>query len=341
MKNDFCALSTKIKAMHSGFLTEKDYEAMLEKHTVGEINAYLKQTYYAPFVSGMNDGSVHRGTLEEHVERKYGSDYQKLYKFVGHKERKILNILFMRFEISILKIALGRIFGRERAVPGDIKNMTGGFFAEHSDIDTELLSESRTVADVGAACAGTCYRQIIDRAQSLNCDYPVICMMLDKLFFKKLWSAAKKNDLREEALVKYVGMLIDYHNIMWIYRLKKYFKTPSELIYTYLIPVYYGLSSEEISAIAEADGTENLERLIRRTKYADILDDDNSFIEHNYKKIYCTLAKKAYRLYPETITQVFAYFGLLLTEEENIKTIIEGIRYGISPELIRKYIYIG
>ncbi len=342
MNNDFCALSTKIKAMHSGYLTADDYNAMLEKHSVGEISSYLKQTYYAPFISDMNDGAVHRGALEEHIERKFDSDYQKLYKFVGHKERKILRFLFMKSEITVLKIALGRIFGHERAIPGEIKNMTGGFFKEHSGIDTEQLTGSKTVADVAAACRNTVFCPVLERAVSRNSDYPGICMMLDRLYFGKLWSEAKKYVSGDDVFLKYVGTLIDYLNIMWIYRCKRYFKTPAELVYTYLIPVYYRLSSEEISAVVEADSTEEAERIIAGTNYADILDadGDNAFIEHNYKNIYYKNAKKAYKLYPETITQVFAFFCLLTAEEENIKTIIEGVRYGISPDIIRNYICI-
>lgn len=343
MKNDFCALSTKIKAMHADHLTVEDYNAMLDKHSVDEISTYLKQTYYAPFVSDMKSGTVHRGALEEHIEQKYTFEFTKLYSFVGHNERKLLGFLFMKLEISVLKTALGRIFGHERAIPGELRHTSDEFFSSHSNINIELLSSAMSVSDVCNACKNTSYYPVLNRAASMGSDYPDICMMLDRLFFKKLWSAAKKSVPQGDVFIKYVGMLIDYNNIMWIYRLKRFFKTPNELIYTYLIPVYYRLTSEQISAIVEASSTEEAEKLIRATKYADILspNGDNSFIENNYKRIYYEQAKKAYKLYPETLTQVFAFFCLLMTEEENIKTIIEGIRYNISPELIRKYIYIG
>ena len=62
--------------------------------------------------------------------------------------------------------------------------------------------------------------------------------------------------------------------------------------------------------------------------------------DEKYMKQAIKQAKKAYKLYPETITQVFAFFCLLTAEEENIKTIIEGVRYGISPDIIRNYICI-
>lgn len=343
MRNDFCALSTKIKAMHSGHLTAEDYNAMLEKHSVGEISTYLKQTCYEPFVSGMNDSSVHRGTLEDCIERKFFREYKKLYEFIGLEERKMLGFLFMKTEISSLKTALGRIFGHEHAIPGDIKPISESFFTSHSDINTELLATAKTAADVCAACKNSEFYPILSRAVSTGSDYPNMCMLLDRMYFKKLWSAAKKYLPQGDVFVKYIGTQIDYLNIMWIYRCKRFFKTPNELIYTYLIPVYYRLSSEDISGITEADGIDEVERLIKNTRYADILDPDggNSFIEHNYKTICYKNAKKAYKLYPETLTQVFAYFYLLKIEEENIKTIIEGIRYGISPELIKSYIYIN
>lgn len=345
MNNSFCALSTKIKAMHSGHLSPEDYNAMLEKHSVGEVGSYLKHTYYEPFISDMNDSSIHRGALEEHIERKFYNEYQKLFKFAGQNERKIIRFLFIKSEIDVLKIALRRIFSHERAIPGDIKNMNGEFFTFHSDIDTELLSGSKSLSDICNACRNTVFYPVLNHAVSMNADYPAICMMLDRLFFKNLWSASKKYDEKsqQEAFRRYIGTQIDYLNIMWIYRCKRYFKTPNELIYTYLIPVYYRLTDEDISNIVEAETMEETERRIKNTKYSDILnfDDNTSFIERNFKKICYVNAKKAYKLYAGTITEVFAFFDLLMIEEENIKTIIEGIRYSISPDLIKNYIYIN
>lgn len=344
MGSEFCALSTKLKAMHSGHLTETEYSQLLEKHTVGEICSYLKQTVYEPFISDLNENDVHRGKLEECLERKNRDDYLKLYVFVDLNQRRLIRFFFMRDEIDALKSILRRCFNHEQTFTVHMDELKSEFFSKHSAINTDILLQSNNINSVTEACKNTEFYPILRHAVSTNADYPTVCMMLDRLYFRNLWSDIKKyvKKSQREQLERYIGQQIDYMNIMWIYRCKRYFKMPAELIYTYLIPVYYRLSREEITDMVEAPDINICENKILSGSYADILhsDDENFLIERNYKKICCKNAKKAYKLYPETMTEVFAFFDLCLIETENLETIIEGIRYQVNPDIVKRYIYI-
>lgn len=345
MNNEFCALSAKLSAMHSGHLTFADYNALLEKHSVNEICSYLKKTYYEQFISDLNDASIHRGMLEKRIDRKLENEYVKLYKFVGLNERKLIRFLLLQNEISVLNTVLRRVLSHEETYSNGYEIVKSNFFSEHSDIDAELLQHSKTVSDICAACKNSVLYPVLKHADSMNADYPAISMMLTRFYFKALWAAASKfiQKNQQPEFKKFLGTQIDYLNIMWIYRCKRYFKTPKELIYTYLIPVYYRLSKDDISSLVEAETKDEYERLILNGRYADILKsaDGEFYIERNYNRICFENAKKAYKLQSGTFTEVYAFFGLLMTERENIKTIIEGIRYGISPDIIRKNICIN
>lgn len=345
MNNDFCALSTKLKAMRAGHFSEADYIALSEKHSVSDVLVYLKNTYYNEYLTELDSHSIHRGELEKRIDDKFANEYVKLYKFVGLNERKILRFLLLQDEISVLKTVLMRCLSHEQSYANGYERVKNKFLAEHSDINSALLSQSKSLSDICEACKNTALYPILKHADSMNADYPSICMMLTRYYFKSLWGAASKYIKKENRneFKKYLGTQIDYLNIMWIYRCKRYFKTPKELIYTYLIPVYYKLTSDDISRLAEAETVSECEKLIAESRYSDILSNSGgvSYIERNYSRICFENAKKAYKFNTGTFTEIYAFFDLLLNEKENIKTIIEGIRYGVPPELIRKNIYFG
>lgn len=344
MSHEFCALSTKLKAMRSGALSPAEYDQLLEKHSVNEVCSFLKNTAYGPYLSDLNERDVHRNVLEERIARRYQDQYLKLYVFVGLEQRKLIQFFFMRSEIDLIKRALRKCFNHEQLFVMRMDEAKNEFFTKHSNINTELLLQSCTLNSVAEACKNTIYFSILRQAISTNADYPAIHMMLDRFYFKMLWSTVDHyvEKSQRDDLQKYIGTQIDYMNVMWIYRCKRYFKMPNELIYTYLIPVYYRLSKEEISEMVEAPNMEACEKVILKGRYKDILNTDGNIflIERNYKKIWYKSAKKAYKLHPQTMIEVFAFFDLCLLETENLKTVIEGIRYQTDPELVRKYIYI-
>ena len=344
MGNEFCAISTKLKAMRAGHLTSAEYSDLLEKHSVGEICSYLKQTVYQSVLSDLNEQDIHRGRLEDRLEQKNREDYLKLFTFVDLDRRKLIRFFFMRDEIKVLKRVLRQCFNHEQTFSPRMDEVKGRFFKEHSKINIELLMQSRNINSVAESCRDTVFYSVLSHAASTNADYPMVCMMIDRLYFQSLWSAVGKyvDKAQRDSLKKYIGSQIDYLNIMWIYRCKRYFKMSNELIYTYLVPVYYRLTKEDITAMVEAADIETCEKIISSGRYSDILysEDENFLIERNYKKICYKNAKRAYKLCPETMTEIFAFFDLQTIETENLETIIEGVRYNVAPELVRRYIYI-
>lgn len=345
MGSEFCALSAKLKAMRAGHLGEKEYNQLLEKRTVGEACSYLKSTSYEPFLSELSENDVHRGQIEDCLERRKRSDYLKLYVFVNLNQRKLIRCFFMRDEIDALKSVLKGCFNHEKVYNRHFNRFKSDFFKKHSDIDIVRLWQSENISAAAEACKNSIFYSVMRHAASTGADYPTVCMMLDRLYFKTLWSAISKYEKKDQrdTLKKYIGQQIDYINIMWIYRCKRFFRTAPELIYTYLIPIYYRLSNDDITAMVESENITECEKLIRLSRYSDILESDgeNFMIEHNFKQICCRESKKAYKLNPETITEIFAYFDMSMTEIENLETIIEGIRYQTPPELVKKYIYIN
>lgn len=341
----YSAISAKLKAMHGTYLTMQDYEQLLTKHTVGDVCAYLKNnTGYRKVLRNVNDREIHRLDLEVHLQRELREEYKRMYNFMNLSQRKMLRFWFEREEIEFMKRGLRYIFnGEKRGIPNFQDTITP-FFREHTKIDLEAMEKARGFAEFAEACKDTIYYDILKRATAVEADIFGVVMLLDSFYYQSLWASKEKYMSTEDAryFSEYVGRNIDMLNILWIYRSKKYFNIDSEMIYTYLIPVRYRLSEQDIIKMVEASDFEQVEEYAAKTAYAGLFQrvGDGFFIEESHTKMIYRISKKIYKVAPLSMAAVFAYFNLKQTEIRNLKTIIEGIRYSFNSDAIKEHLCI-
>lgn len=340
--NSYCAVNAKIKAMYADCLTDKDYSAMIAMHDVGQVCSYLKSTpAYEDVLKDITESEMHRATIEEILSHKLFTQYVRLYNFMDKAHRDILRFWFMRMEVEYLKHRIRYIFNKESGVYIETEDEGSKFFIEHTKINCKLASSSKTLADFVESCVDTPYYKLLKTAESIKSDYFSIAMMLDRLYYTLLWRAKNKLPKSERAAFEaYVGPVVDMLNIMWIYRGKKYFDFDREVIYTYLIPVHYRLSEDCIKEMVSGNGAEAVIEAAAETKYKALFDGvgEEYFIEQNYTMLEIKNAKRLFVNEPMSMAAIFSYFSLKESEINKITTIIEGVRYGSSQELLKKYI---
>lgn len=345
MNSNYNALSAKLKAMNSTHLTQQDYDQLLSKHTVGEVCAYLKNNIgYSDVLSGVNDREIHRLDLEMLLQSELRKEYVRMYDFIDLNQRKILRFWFEREEIEFMKRGLRYIFSGEKNDSPDFLESLTPFFKAHSKIDLDAMAKAKTFADFTNACKNTVYYDVLTRASTVEVDMFAVVMMLDSFYYRSLWKGKDKFMSKEDAgyFSQYVGRNIDMLNILWIYRSKKYFNIDSEIIYTYLIPVRYRLSEQDIKTMVEANGFEQVAEYAKNTQYGELFTNikDGFFVEESYTKMIFQISKKIYRLAPRSMSAVFVYFRMKEVEIRNLKTIIEGIRYSFNAEAIKEHLCI-
>ncbi len=342
--NTYIAVATKARAMYGECLTNEDFANLMNKKTVAEIFAYLKaNSSYKRFFKDLSETDVHRGEIEKLLWKEISDEYKRIQNFVDASKSQVLQFWFARHEVDFLKHSIRNIYNHENAM-----YRFGGndefdeFFKKHTMIDVEMCKNATCLSDFAKACERTVYAEALNRAESVNADYFSIAMSLDGLFYKLLWGSADKylSGNEKKLFEDFVGTDVDMLNIMWIYRSKKYFKFDNKIIYTYLLPVKYKLNDALLTSMVEAQDPENIPKLLENTKYKDLFDgvEDGYFIEENYRRKRYKINKKIFRTNPETIAGLFAYLGLKELEILNITRIIEGIRYDINPELIKKHL---
>lgn len=346
MNAEYSAISAKLKAMYSKFLKKEDYEQLLSKQTVGEICGYLKSLpAYSDVLSGVSERDVHRGQMEILISSEIVDEYLRLYEFLDSSKREILKFWFMRREIQFLTGELRHIFTHEARNKNQMsRDKFDAFFETHTAIDRELMLNATSLSDCIEACKNTPYALPLQRAEQLDSDFFSVSMMLEMFYYTSIWHTVgtRLDKKQEELFKKALGSKIDALNILWIYRGKKYFSFEDEIIFTYIIPVRYRLSEDIIKEMVTANSIADFIGVVSRTKYSSLFDgiDEGVFPEENYIDFIRKLYKTMFFNHPQSLIAVYTYLELKELELDNLKTVIEGVRYSKSADMIRPHIHI-
>lgn len=346
MNSEYSAVSAKLKAMYSNFLTKEDYEQLLSRKTVGEICGYLKSTpAYASVLESVNERDVHRGQVEILISVEIIDEYLRLYDFLDSSKREVLKFWFMRREIEFLTRELRYIFTHEsRNADQFSQDRFEAFFETHTKINKELMKNASSLADCIEACKNTPYAEPLQRAENLGSDFFSVSMILEMFYYTSIWhTVSRKLDrTQSELFKKALGSKIDILNLLWMYRGKQYFNFEEEIIFTYLIPIRYRLSEDLIKELVHAEKIEGFIQLVAETKYAPLFDGigNGIFPEENYRTFIRKIDKNMFFNHPQSLIAVYTYLDLKELELDNIKTVVEGIRYGKTADVIRPHIQI-
>lgn len=337
----YSGLSTKIRAMQSKLMGESQYLEIAQMNSVPQVVAYLKkQPGFADLWADLDENSLHRGDIEKLLIHTIHQNFTKLYRFANPSQRTFMALYFKRYEISVMKDCLRKVFDQGHAQL-DL-SLFKEFFDRHSKLDIEKLTSSSSVEEFVNNLEGSEYYAPLKK---LGNDYhPQIFdygMALDQYYFANIWSVKeklfKKRDLEE--ITKAYGNKFDMLNLQWIYRSKKYYHMQPADIYALLIPMHYRLSREEISALVEAPDPEEFKKVLEGTYYKKRFPELapeklEEFYNLNLKNILEAEARK----YPHSVIMIYSYFYHKEHEVDRLTTAIECVRYGLSPAETMDYI---
>ncbi len=332
----------KVKAMMGKLLTDEDYKALLAKNTVNDIAAYLKnKTNYAGALKGISESEIHRGQLEEILQEEKEREFVKLFKYENGANKRFFGVFIFRYEIELLKEMLRML---ENGILMTFADKTNDYYKKHMSIDTQKLANSQTISQFIENLKGSPYYDILSRftANQEHLNIFSIEMTLDVYYFGRAWKIIdkllEKNDKRlvEESF----GTEIDILNIMWILRCKKYFDTPKEIIYSFILPKRFKLKRDALVSLVEANGVDEAYEILKKTPYKKVFEKEDVFMEQYYNKFIHSLQKKLSRMAPYSIMTMLSYIHEKDIEINNIIKIIEGIRYKLDMKEIEKYLII-
>lgn len=305
----YSGLSTKIRAMQSKLMSEKQYQEIAQLDSVIQIVAYLKkQPGFSDLWADLDENSLHRGDVEKLLTHTIHQNFAKLYRFANPEQRRFMALYFKRYELSVLKDCLRKVFDEGKAQL-DL-SLFQDFFDRHSKMDLEKLTSSSTVEELVNNLQGSEYYHPLKK---LGTDYqPRIFdygMALDQYYFANIWSVKeklfKRRDLEE--ITKAYGNKFDMLNLQWIFRSKKYYHMGPADIYALLIPVHYRLSKNDIASLVEAPDEAEFRKILDTTYYKKRfpeLSPEN--LEELYTLNLKTILETEARKYPHSVIMILS-----------------------------------
>lgn len=335
----YSGIITKTKALEAKFITYSNYQSISNLESVLDFVSFLKNHEgYKDVLAGIDETAIHRRQVEGIFINSLYRDFSRLYQFANPEQRNVLDLIFFRFEVNILKACLHMVYNQHKEY--DL-SLFSEFFNRHSKVNIKALSASRSMEEFINHLKGTDYYSVLTNIQKTEITTFDYEMKLDIHYFMQAWKRKNKvlkgDNLKAETTS--LGLEIDLLNIIWLYRSKKFYNIHTQDAYSYIIPVTYKLKKEKLIKLMEATTMEEFHGVLKTTCYEQLIPAlTNGTIETLYQQIVTKNYKNNKYKFPTSMAPISYYLHLKQLEINQLTTAIECIRYKLDPQDTMKYI---
>ncbi|MCL4408482.1 MAG: V-type ATPase subunit [Thermotogae bacterium] len=345
----YAGVSAKLYALSSELLTPEDYKNLVNQKAVRDVVSYIQSTkMYSDTMGNLNPDEIHRRDLENLLQEDLLKDMKKIFTFFVTFDKDFMHLLFYRYEVENLKLALRNFINRKEIKVEESKKI---FFnlGERATIDPVKISNSKNQDEVLDNLAGTSYQEVVrnvfssyKKSTAVNL-IAVLENAIDGWLFSKIISASKNLGTKDQVVVKELtGERADMIDIERIARAKAFYDLKPEELYNSLLSFHFRLKPDDLHAMCDAKEIKEMLDVLKAGPYAEIFKDmsEDNFIDR------ITLAERRFlqRKARESITKLgnfsiavyFHYFLLKEYEIMDLSTITEGVRYGLKVEEIKE-----
>lgn len=341
MSLKYSALAGKTRAMYGKLLTTEDYLELMRQKNVCDIATFLKQyTHYQTVLCDVNECEIHRAHFENILRRSLLEDYRKLFCFSRGNVKEFLRIAYFKYEVESFK-RLFRVLEMEGTTALAEDSLL--FLRKYDTLNISNLAKAVNSQEFISNLKGTEYYQVLRPflAEDERHNLFHIEMSLDMYYLNLVLKKKKRLLLGTDAkVVDYsMGTEIDVLNLLWIYRGRMVYNLDRSVILGYLVHHRYKLSKELIYELVDAKDQESFKNLVSHTQYAGIfLSDSHGFFELNFSEYMYRIHRAFLRKYGFSIASALSYLHLKEYELSNIISIIEGIRYQLPMDKIKRFV---
>lgn len=338
----FAALNTKSRALIGKLLDNGDYINLMSKKSVPEVAAYLKHnTHYRDILNGVDENSIHRGSLETILKKSHIDGMGKLIHYFHDIYKEFYKTMFIRYEIEDLKtMAKGIKSGRDNTLLKDSLMYIGRF----SVLNTDTLLSSKTIHDFLRSLKGTIYfdylRPLIEGKENIN--FFSMEMTLDLAYFDIFYKNLETIEAEDKAIVRsYQDLYVDLLNLQWIYRGLKFYNLPPEELFNYTIAYGKEFNRNKIKELCYLKSLDEFQKRVSNTRYNFLFDHVNTrdmFMERRMLRYLYFNLKKIKIRDGMNISQPIVFSLLSEFEIRDIISVIENIRYGMPVEEAKKFL---
>ncbi len=324
----------KARAIYGRSLSADDYAQLCSRTTVAEAAAFLKQTErYGKILSGINPQSIHRGQLEALINRSTFDVFERFHRFDHSDSRVFFRYIVMQLETDQIINAI------EGVAAGTADRYIASlpmFLVQHASTDLIALGNARTFLDIAQLIDNTPFAKairpmLIDAAESGSINIRECERRLYTLYYTsslrtadKTYSGKARTELRRALLRS-----IDMENVVSCCRMRAFGISYDNAKET-LLPFRYRLNSETTERLLQLSDMSRIEQELAELGYHTDRNAEFTSIEQLTDTLDLDHLRRTMRMSNNSAAVYYALIECLKTEQRNVKTAIEGIRYGLS-----------
>ena len=320
-------LNAKLKGMYRKRITKEDIDELIKQNSVKNVVLLLKSK---SDIFKNADENIDRLEIESLLEKSQIEDILKIKHLINKKDGQLFDLFLLQYEIKLIKSILRKLYANNNTndiIIQNVKNWNTTLFEDIKGIETVQNFEQFFLAIKRMK-----YNKILkDYKSQENINIFEMENQMDKFYFETLYDQVSF----DKDLKKIVGSEIDLLNVLWIFRIKKYYKFDNQKVKDILINRNYRQNNKNIEKLLNINSFEDVKIIMQNTVYKKIFTTQEE-LEDNIDKFLYNINKKVFKQNHTSIAYIFAYINLIDYENNDIINTLEAIRYNIPKEELYK-----
>lgn len=337
------AVTAKVHSLFAKRLTDEDYANLLSFHSNEEIFNYLRnETYYAEYLDVLPSVTLSRSRFENALQKSLLDRKASLCRF-----QKLIGDETYRYFIK--KDEIETILYCARHL--DTEFITDLFerppvYTHEQTVSGAELQKAMSFDEFAVLLLGTPYAKIVEPLFSSDNNYKNLAA-LERILFNDLYSSVKAvickkyKGKERDGILKFIEFISDMSIISSFYRLTENYAHFENYKAAILKPTVTAFTQKEIGRFETAQSPEDVLRIIRSSVYGKYFTEKFTNIDLFVRKLTVEKSIKNIRYSQNPILALFSYETVMKNEIKNIIHIIEGIKYGLTPNEISDLIVKG
>jgi len=263
----YAELAAAIRSFKAELLEPAQLEKLIETGSLAETVSAVTAGHITS-VEGSDLNSV-----EAYLTHKVIELTERLSSYAPQDSRPLIRLLARSFEFECIKAILNASAARVNAEEALRYIVPAGKFT--ADRCKDLIETHNPARVVESVEDEGFKRFLVPKLTGEGTGIQTISA-IDQYYFTKLWAASNLPDpLDAQSAKSLIGEAIDHINILVAFR-SRLMGLDARTASTMMVPVNYGLG-QSFDELPEANNTQNVARILEKTRYANFLDAGVAF----------------------------------------------------------------
>lgn len=322
-----------VRARYGRMLDEEDYAALTECASLSDFAAYLRgKPDYGKALSELDGSGVSRGRLEFLLRENQFRDNIELCFSLESIGRGLAGFFIGVEEANFLLNILRAMHSPEE---NPFLNAPPRAFYRYTHIDFDALKNAHDYDSFLEAVKNTRFNEMFRRFQP-KADGSIDITAVESALYRKLYGDFFGSEHKSSALTELLSMMAETSNISILLRAKKFYGETEDAAQI-ILPHWYKIDKSTADALISAD-YKDFAAILSHTVYGKLISSTEAGSDYQIEARRLLHGKLVHTLHfsQDSPALAFSYIQLRRIELQNLIIIIEGIRYNVNMQAVRR-----